>query len=127
MEIWQLTAIGLCCALIGLVLRQHRPEFAPLVGLLCTAAVLFFIAPKLLEIFRLLEEFAAAAGLSAAYLAPLFRIIGVAYIVQFGAGLCRDAGENAIAANLELAGKILIAVMAVPIIRGMFEIVMSIL
>ena len=46
----------------------------------------------------------------------LLKIIGIAYIAEFGAQITKDAGQGAIASKIELAGKILILVMAIPIL-----------
>jgi stage III sporulation protein AD len=50
------------------------------------------------------------------YLNTILKIIGIAYVTEFGAQVCRDAGEGAVAGKIEFAGKIMIMVMAVPII-----------
>ena len=59
---------------------------------------------------------AKRAGIGEMYLIILLKIIGISYLVEFGAQVCRDAGEGAIASKVELAGKVMILVMAVPII-----------
>ena len=52
-------------------------------------------------------------------------MIGVAYLAEFGAQVCRDAGENSIAAKIEFAGKIIILIMAVPILMAVLESIIS--
>jgi stage III sporulation protein AD len=61
------------------------------------------------------------------FLATILKIIGIAYITEFGAQVTRDAGQESIAAKIELAGNILIMVMAIPIITVIIETVMQIL
>ncbi|MGV2913519.1 SpoIIIAC/SpoIIIAD family protein, partial [Bacillus safensis] len=46
-------------------------------------------------------------------------------IAEFGAQLTKDAGQGAIASKIELGGKILILVMAVPILTVIIETILG--
>ncbi len=61
------------------------------------------------------------------FLETILKIIGIAYIAEFGAQVTRDAGQDSIASKIELAGKVLIMVMAIPIITVMIETIIQIL
>lgn len=55
------------------------------------------------------------------YLQILLKVMGIAYIAEFGAQICRDAGEGTIAGKIEFAGKIFIVILAVPLISQVLE------
>ena len=55
----------------------------------------------------------------------VLKVIGIAYLTQFGAQLCADAGEGTVAAKIELAGKILMMTAAAPVLIGLLELVMG--
>ena len=57
----------------------------------------------------------------------LLKIIGVGYLVEFSAGICSDSGNTSIANKVVLAGKILIFLLSMPIIKNLFEMVMDLL
>ena len=57
--------------------------------------------------------------------AVVLKVIGIAYLTQFGAQLCADAGEGTVAAKIELAGKILMMTAAAPVLIGLLELVMG--
>ena len=57
----------------------------------------------------------------------MLKIIGIAYIAEFGAQIARDADQGAIAQKIELAGKVLIVVMAIPIFNVLIETVISLI
>ncbi|MNJ03061.1 Stage III sporulation protein AC/AD protein family protein [compost metagenome] len=61
------------------------------------------------------------------YLKTVLKIIGIAYIAEFGAQIVRDAGQESIASKIELAGKVLILVLAIPIISIIIETVMKLM
>jgi stage III sporulation protein AD len=64
---------------------------------------------------------ALRAQLNMVFLSALLKIIGIAYIAEFGTQVCRDAGENALAFKVELAGKVMILILAVPIISTIVD------
>ena len=61
------------------------------------------------------------------YLDTVLRVIGVAYLAAFGGQVCRDAGEGALAAKVELAGKVLILAMSVPLMFALLDLILRIL
>ena len=61
------------------------------------------------------------------YLQTILKIIGIAYIAEFGSQVCRDAGEGAVANKIEFAAKVLIMVMAVPIIALVLDTIVRLL
>ncbi len=61
------------------------------------------------------------------YLETILKIIGIAYITELGANVTRDAGLNSIAGKIELAGKIFILLLAIPIISAVVEVILNFL
>ena len=59
------------------------------------------------------------------YLNTLLKIMGIAYLAEFGSQICRDAGEGVIAGKVEFAGKLLILVMALPLLAAVLETILN--
>ena len=57
----------------------------------------------------------------------IFKVLAVAYITDLTAQLCRDAGESAVGGKVELAGKILIFYLALPILTAILELMGTLL
>ena len=74
-----------------------------------------------------LEEYAARADIRPMYFTAVLKITGIAYITEFGAEICRDAGEGAIAAKVEMAGKVIIVALAIPVISSLIDLVLRIM
>ena len=84
------------------------------------AAVVAVFSLMLGEVSRLLdffEELASRGGLGAELLSPLYKTIGVALVVKIGGGICRDAGETAVASALEIAGAVCALLVSLPLLR----------
>lgn len=125
MEMMQITVFGLIGAFCSLLLKKSYPQFALCVALITGIILLFWICTPLGELLQQLQEIATQAGVQDGYFAIVLKVIGIAYLSQFGAQLCSDAGESAIAAKIELAGKVLIMAVAAPILSALLQVVMS--
>ena len=127
MEIIEIVGLGLIATVISLVIKDQKPQFAFLIVLLTGIAILFFLVGKISSVILVLEKLAMQANINMVYLETILKIIGIAYIAEFGAQITKDAGQAAIASKIELAGKILILVMAIPIISVIIETVIQLL
>ena len=127
MNITAVTAAALCACVLILSLRQIRPEMAHIITV-CASVVLFMaIMPYAAEIVKAIKDFAAFNSAGGKYTAPVLKITGIAYISQLGSELCSDAGEKALAARVEMAGKIAICMITLPIAKEAFIKIIGIL
>lgn len=127
MSILQIVALAVVAAILILVIRQEKPELALQIALAAGLIVFVLIVWKVVEVINVLERLAVRADLNMVFLGTLLRIIGIAYIAEFGTQICKDAGQSALAFKVELAGKVMILILAVPIITTIFETVSRLL
>ncbi|GGA22361.1 stage III sporulation protein AD [Paenibacillus physcomitrellae] len=127
MDMIQIVGLGLIAAILSLLMREQKPIFAFLITAFAGITIFLFLIGKIGTVLDTLEELAAASGVQNVYLKTILKIIGIAYIAEFGAQIVRDAGQEAIASKIELAGKVLIIVLAVPIIGIIIETVVKLL
>jgi len=120
-EIWQIVGLALMVTVISVVLKQIRPEIALQLTILTSALIFIVVMSKIKVIVDLLQNLADQANISSYYLLIVLKIVGVAYLAEFGAQICRDAGEGALASKIELAAKIGVIVIAIPIIVAITE------
>jgi len=116
MDIIQIIGLGFVVTLLTLVIKQQRPELAVQLSLALATVIFLILLSKISVVLNLFRDMAEKANMSPLYLNTILKIIGIAYVAEFGAQVCRDAGEGAVAGKIELAGKVLVMVMAVPII-----------
>lgn len=127
MEIVQYVGFGLIAAVLIVLIRQHKPELALLLSIGAGAVLFLLVLDKIGAVIDVLRDLAARANVNMVYLGVVLKIVGIAYIGDFGAQLCRDAGEGALAAKIEFAAKVLILVLAVPIVLAVMESLLKIL
>jgi len=127
MEIMRIVAVGIVAAVLALLLREEKPEIAVLVSIVTGLVIFIFIISKLNSVLTVLKYFAGKANIDVMYFSTILKVIAIAYITEFGAQICRDAGEGTIASKIELAGKVLIMVLAIPILAALMDIMIKII
>lgn len=126
-EIVQIIGLGLTATFLVLVLKEQKPVFAFLLTVFVGAIIFLFLIGQIQRIVGMLEQLAVNANLDMIYVETILKIIGIAYIAEFGAQITKDAGQGAIAAKIELAGKVMILLMAIPIITSIIKMVIGLL
>jgi len=121
MDIIQIVAIGLIATVLIVVVKSQRPELAVLLSVAAGMLLFLLVLGKIGAIMDIARDLADRAGISMVYLGTILKIVGIAYIAEFGAQICRDAGEGAIATKIEFAAKVLIMVLAVPIVVAVLQ------
>ncbi len=91
------------------------------------SSLFLFLADQIANIILMIKKLAARAEVELVYVETMLKIIGVAYIAEFAAQMTKDAGQDALAAKMELAGKVIILSMAVPILTLLIETILSML
>ena len=121
MDIWQIVGLALIVTIICVVLKQIRPEIALQLSIIAGASIFILVLGKIKVIVDLLQSLADQANISSYYLIIVLKIVGVAYLAEFGAQICRDAGESALATKIEVAAKVGVIVLSIPIIVAITE------
>ncbi len=127
MQIIQIIGIGFVATILIIILKKQKPEIAVQVSIVTGVVIFMLLVSKLSAVVDVLGNYAEKAGIKPVYFATVLKITGIAYIAEFGAEICKDAGESAIASKIELAGKVIIVVLAVPIITSMLDLIMEIM
>lgn len=127
MDILAIVGIAMIVTVFAVLLREERPEMTLLLALAFGIMIFVLVLGKVGVIIDLFRDLTRKAQMDELYLLTLLKILGIAYIAEFGAQICRDAGEGTIASKIEMAGKILILLLAIPIITAVLEVVVRLL
>lgn len=125
--IFKIVAIGLITVLATIIIRPIKSDFAILISIVGGLIIIFMIINYLTDILGSLKNIISTTGLNSSLYTLLLRIIGIGYLIEFTAGLCSDTGNSGLADKILLGGKIVIMVMALPIITNILNIIMELL
>lgn len=113
--------IGLVAVFVILLLKVGKPEYAMTISLAASVLILLYAAGTLNQVVEELKKLFSYISLPEGYLKILLKILGVAYLAEFGSALCKDAGQSAIGGQIELVGKLTILAISMPIVTSLFE------
>ncbi|MBS4007820.1 MAG: stage III sporulation protein AD [Clostridium sp.] len=125
MEIIQIVALALMATFFAVLLREQEPVYAMFVAIVAGVIIFLRLMGYLAAVIQFLAEITLQANISMVYLNTLLKIMGIAYLAEFGSQVCRDAGEGVIAGKVEFAGKLLILVMALPLLAAVLETILN--
>lgn len=127
MEIARLVGLALITTVFLMFLRQEKPQMAIILSIAFSVVVFLMMAGKLSTIVQVVSDISRKAEVNFFFLSTVLKILGIAYLAEFAAAICRDAGEQAVAQKLEFAAKVLIAVLALPVLVAILESLMQIM
>lgn len=127
MDIIQIVTLGIIASILYIVLKDVNSSFAFFIIVITGVLIFLAIIKQIGIIFKLIETLGEKASIDALYINTILKIIGIAYIAELGASITRDAGLTSVATKIELAGKIFILLLAVPIITAVIEAILSFL
>lgn len=127
MEIFQIAGLGIVATVLIIILKNIRQEFAIYISIITGVIIFSIILKYLVHVIDVLRDLSIKANIEMAFFPIILKIIGTAYIVEFSSEICRDAGENSISMKIELAGKVIIMVLAIPILLALVDLITKIL
>ncbi len=126
-EIAAVVGLGVVAAALAVVLRQIKPEYALLTSLAAGAFIIYQVFGHLIPVVAQIESLLAAASMPGEYGEILFKSLGICMFAQIGCDACRDAGESAIAGKVELAARICVLGVSLPLFTQVLSVVQSLL
>ena len=126
MEILQISVIAIIATILAVTIKSEKPEISLIIGLVTGVMILIFLMSYLIGIIQTVKEISDNIELDLSFVNIVLKIIAIAYISEFSSNICKDAGENAIASKVELAGKILILFSSMPIILSLLKLLSDI-
>lgn len=127
MGILQIVVFGIIASILYITVKELNKPFAFMLLLIAGIAILLGIFQQIGDILRLIESLGKKANVDDMYIGTILKIIGIAYIVELGANVTKDAGLASVASKIELAGKIFILLLAIPIITAVIEAILGFL
>lgn len=123
--VFRIVVLCLTAALLTLVVKRGSGELAMLLSLAAVVVVLLSLVSALEEVVRFLRALSQESELPEELFLPLYKTVGIALVVRGGGELCRDVGESALAAVLEMGGSVCAMLVALPLLRAVLELLLE--
>lgn len=125
--IYKIVAIGLISSIATIIIKPLRNDFAVMIALTGGIIILLMLLNYLSGIFNTFNLIINATGVSTSLYSLVIKIVGIGYLVEFSAGICNDSGNSSLGDKVLLGGKVVIMVLALPIITNILQIVAELL
>lgn len=127
MEIIKIVAFSFIALFIVMIFKGRRDDIAIQISIVTGILIFMFMLAKITAILQFLQELAGKANIDVIYLNTVFKILGITYLTSFCSEICKDANEISIASKVDFAGKILILVLAIPILMAVLQSILKIM
>ncbi len=126
-EIFKIIGIALATTITVIIVKQTKPELAIFVGVAGSIIIFLYIVNLLEQVFDVFNYILSSTHIDSEMFVILLKIVGVGYITEFASNICIDSGNTAIASKLQLAGKLIIFILAIPIITNLIDMIVRLL
>ena len=121
MDIIKISILGITAVLLSQMLKNYKPEYGYHINLAVCICVFLYVMSKLTFLLDYVEQIQDMIHLDPVYLTMILKMIGITYVAEFAVNLCKDAGCQTIAGQIELFAKLSILVISMPVILAFME------
>ncbi len=125
--LFKIISIALVTCVACLIIKPVRSDFAIIISIVGGIVIVFYLLSYLSTIFDMFDNIFTISGINSSLYAVIFKIIGIGYLTEFTTSICIDTGNQSLGDKVLLGGKIIILVMALPIVTSILDIVMELL
>ena len=126
-ELFKILAVALVTVFAHMLIKQTKPEIAILISIVGSVIIITMAVNVLNSVISSFYQIFKSTGVETALLTPLLKIVAIGYIAEFGANICADAGASSVADKILFAAKLIILVIAMPIITTVVDLVVALL
>lgn len=123
----QIGIIGIAGVLLALQFKNGKTEYGIYISLAVSIVIFFSIADKLTIVVETIRTLSGYINIGTVYLSTLFKMIGITYIAEFSTAICKDAGYQTIASQIDVFSKLTILTLSMPILAALLETIHSFL
>lgn len=121
MEIIRISVIGIAGIVLAILVKEAKPEYSFYLTFAAGIAILLFSAGRLSDLLGSIREIQQYLPIENTYMDLLLKMVGITYVGQFSASICRDAGYASVAGQIELFARLSVLAISMPILTALLE------
>lgn len=123
MSMLQIGLLGVAGALLAIQFKGGKTEYGIYICAGISLIIFLGILSRLTVVLDIMKEIAGYIDLAPAYTGMLIKMLGITYVAEFSSAICRDAGYQTIAQQIEIFGKAVVLVLGLPVILALLEMI----
>lgn len=121
MSMMQVGALGVAGALLAIQFKNGKAEYGIYISIALSILIFFAILSPLKIIIKTIQTIGNYINMDSAYIGTLLKMLGITYLAEFSSNICKDAGYQTIAGQIEVFGKLLILALGTPILLTLLD------
>lgn len=121
MSVIQIGILGVIGAIFAIQFKNGKSEYGIYISIAISLIIFFSIVSKLNVIISAVKEISSYMDLNPSYIGTLIKMLGITYVAEFASGICKDAGYQTIAVQVEIFSKLAILVLSMPVLIALLE------
>lgn len=123
----QIAAAGIAAIILAIIFKKGKEEYSLYISIAACILILLWGISKLEVILDAIDRLQGYIEVNQGYIAILIKIIGITYVTEIAASLCRDTGYQAVGEQIELVGKLTILAISMPIMLAILDTINNLL
>ncbi|MCL1858762.1 MAG: stage III sporulation AC/AD family protein [Oscillospiraceae bacterium] len=119
-EILKITGIGLFAVILAFIFKELKQEYSVMLMIAGGIIITLWGLAKVYPVVDYIRELTDSGNITE-YFSVILKVLGISFIVQTGADICRDFGEASVASKIEFAGKAVILVIVLPVLKSVIS------
>lgn len=120
-ELIKIAFLGVAGVLLAIQFKAQRPEYGIYIGLAAGILIFSYTVRQVAAVMTQLGQLKTYLGGAETYLAVLLKVIGITYICEFSADICKDAGYGTVAGQIEVLGKLSVMFAGLPVLFAVID------
>ena len=121
MDMLQIGIMGVAGTLLAVQFKSGKSEYGIYITVTLSLIIFFCILGRLGTIVEAMKGIGRFIGLDQAYVGTLIKMLGITYVAEFSSGICKDAGYQTIAGQIEIFGKLAVMLLSLPILMTLLN------
>lgn len=118
-------ALIIIAVMLAVSLKNKNPEISSIISLGLCLAIITICVERIKIIVLRIKNISLNVDIDKTYILILIKLLGIAYICEFAAGISKDAGYGAVASQIELMGKLTMLMVSLPVLSQVIDIIIS--
>ena len=115
----KIALIAVAGVLLILLMKSVKSEYGIYVAIGISLILLWGMSSKLENVVETIWSVTEAIQLDKKYVKIILKMLGVVYVAEFSSAICKDAGYQTIASQIEMFGKLTLLVQGMPILEAL--------
>ena len=121
MDVIQIGILGVAGALLAVQFNSGKSEYGIYISVALSLVIFFAILGRLEIMIDVIKQINSYNDMDVAYVGTLVKMLGITYVAEFSSSICKDAGYQTIAQQIEIFGKLAILVLSMPVLLALLD------